>query len=124
MTTLTQGSLLSFPSIESQLTLLKIEFNYRYARHNFKFTEKPSSNQHKLTIEKSLTPIVEKKMSMKYLAENTIEELAKLVVEKCDELLKDNMSLTPVYIIIPTEETPCIWLEDDLIKGELSFYVG
>jgi len=122
MTIFTQYSLLSFPSVHNQFRLLKIEAK-RFPR-TFIFTREERTDKYLISVEESLTPVIEKKMSMKNLAEKVISELILSVIRESNKLLEGEAPFATICILLPSSESPCIWLEDKFIKGELSFYIG
>lgn len=107
----------AIPNVENQKKLLKGELS-SISEYTFEFTSTPSCDQGTIYTRSSLTPVIEKKMSGKNLAETTIDNLLQVLLDKC-EGVEDT-----VYIVLPTEESPCLSITENMLRAELSYYIG
>lgn len=110
------------PTVESQRELIKGEFNTTVTGIIFKLTSSTIFQQkYTFSVETSLTPVIENKMSGKELAEKLIERLIKQLVNRCNKSKTLNVEL-------PSEKSPCLYVYENekgetMLKAELSFCI-
>jgi hypothetical protein len=114
------------PSVENQKALLKGEIRGEFtSKYAYKFTYKSDLNQFTVFTEASLTPVIESKMSGKYLAEKLIEELIPKIADKRESINYGKA----IYIVLPTKKSPCLSIQEKengevMLRAEVSFYMG